>query len=144
MSLEQGSYPLGFPVNPWRPPFIDRKVSAHAAYEKVRHTEQNQAGISGYHMLVLPYCSGKSHSHSVLHVMRDSGPRCEALHAILGLSWMRTAFFWVCVCGYVGVWVCLCGYMCHDTLCGDTCVCACMWRPEVNPRSHSSCLELAK
>lgn len=78
-------------------PFIDKKASAHAAYEKMKHKEQNQAGDPGYHRRVLPYVGGKSHSYLVLHGMRDSGPRCGALYAILGLSLDGTSLL-LCMC----------------------------------------------
>lgn len=95
-------------------PFIDKKASAHDAYEKMRYKEQNQAGSPGYHRWVLPYMGGKSHSYPALHVMRDSGPRCGALYTILGLSLDGNSLL----------------------------LCMCV-RAEVHPRSHSSCLELA-
>lgn len=75
-------------------------------------------------MRVLRYCSEQSHSYPVLCVMRDSGPRCGGLYTILGLSWDGNSLL-------------LC-------MCEGICVCACMWRSEVNPGSHCSCPELTK
>lgn len=103
MSLEQGSYPLCFPVNPWRPPLTDREASARAAYEKVRHKEQKQAGIPGHHMRVPPYSSEKSRSYPVLLcVVRDSG-RTQVWrtihHSGIELGWEQPSFVYVCVCG---------------------------------------------
>lgn len=75
-------------------------------------------------MWVLPYCSEKSHSDPVLC---DEGFRTQVWrtihHSGIELGWEQPSFVYVCE---------------------GICVCACMWRSEVNPGSHYSCPELTK
>lgn len=76
-------------------------------------------------MRVLPHCSEKSHSYPVLlRVVRDSG-RTQVWrtihHSGIELGWEQPSFVYVCE---------------------GLCVCACMWRSEVNPGSHCACPEL--